>query len=175
MDVRVVKAEEWLVVGMSFYGEPFAEAPGWSEDNEIGLLWRRFSPFLTEHSGALEHVAEPGVALEIHISTKETAEKGLFEVFAGVRVTELEDVPLECVVKVLPPTEYAVFTLRGPEITSDWHQMIYQDWMPSSGYRPSGSYSIQRYDKRFKGVDQIEGSVLDVYIPVERDARSRGG
>jgi AraC family transcriptional regulator len=170
MDVRVVKAEEWLVVGMSFYGDPFVEASGWDEGNEIGLLWRRFSAFLAERGDSLRHVPEPGVALEIHISTDETAQKGLFEVFTGVRVTELERVPLECAVKVLPATEYAVFTLYGQEITSDWHQMIYQDWMPSSGYRPSGSYSIQRYDERFKGVDQIAGSVLDVYIPVERDA-----
>jgi predicted transcriptional regulator YdeE len=170
MDVRIVKAEEWLVVGMSFYGDPFAEAPGWSEDNEIGLLWRRFDAFLGERGDALKHVVEPDVALEIHISTEETTQKGLLEVFVGVRVTELENVPLECVVKVLPPTEYGVFTLRGQEIRSDWYQTIYQDWMPSSGYHQSGSYSIQYYDERFKGLDRIEESVLDVYIPIERDA-----
>jgi predicted transcriptional regulator YdeE len=59
--------------------------------------------------------------------------------------------------------------LHGAEITSDWYQMIYQDWMPTSGYHQSGSYSIQRYDQRFKGLDQIDDSVLDVYIPIERD------
>ena len=68
--------------------------------------------------------------------------------------------------KVLPPTKYAVFTLAGEEITSDWHQMIHRDWLPDSGYQIAYDYAIERYDERFKGLDKIADSVLEVYIPV---------
>ena len=168
MDPRIVTADEWLVVGMSFYGDPFSQASGWSEDNEIGLLWQRFIAFHSANPGAIRHIAEPSAVVEIHIETEESREKGLFEVFVGARVQRLEDVPLECTVKTLPATQYLVFTLKGKEITSDWSKLPYFNWIPSSGYVVSHPYGFQYYDERFKGLDRIEESALDVYVPVKK-------
>jgi predicted transcriptional regulator YdeE len=175
MNPKIITEKEWLVVGMSFYGDPFNKASGWSEDNEIGILWKRFMAFIQKNSaaisGAIKHAVDPGAALEIHVYTEETVEKGIFEVFVGARVEKLEDVPVECVVKALPATQYAVFTIKGEQITSDWGKMIYHDWLPSSGYCESHKYHIQYYDQRFKGLDKIEESTLDVYVPVKRVER----
>ena len=168
MNPRIVTEKEWLVVGMGFYGDPLEQASGWSEENEIGKLWKRFMAFIHKNDDAIKHAVSPDTALEIHVETEETAEKGIFEVFVGVRVEKLEDVPIECVVKVLPATQYAVFTLKGKRITSDWSKTIYHDWLPSSGYCVSHRYGIQYYDQRFKGLDKIEESTLDVYVPVKR-------
>jgi predicted transcriptional regulator YdeE len=77
-------------------------------------------------------------------------------------------VPVELLVKVLPPTQYAVFTLHGEEITSDWPRRIYQEWLPGSGYEPTHQYNFQYYDERFKGIDKINESTIDVYVPVKR-------
>jgi predicted transcriptional regulator YdeE len=41
-----------------------------------------------------------------------------------MEVEKLEDVPIELLVKILPPAKYAVFTLEGKQITSDWSKMI---------------------------------------------------
>lgn len=169
MDPKIVTAKEWLVVGMSFYGDPFSQASGWSEDNEIGLLWKRFIAFHGQNPAAIKHVVDPNALLEIQVETEETPEKGVFEVFVGARVKKLVDVPIECVVKVLPATQYAVFTLKGEEITSDWGKLVYFDWLPSSGYGASHKYGIQYYDHRFKGLDKIEESTLDVYIPIAKN------
>jgi predicted transcriptional regulator YdeE len=83
-------------------------------------------------------------------------------------VTQLEAVPVEVSLKVLPATTYAVFALQGAQITSDWTQLIYTDWMSQSGYRSAYPFGFQRYDARFKGVDRIDESVLEVYVPVTR-------
>ena len=172
MKPRIVDEKEWLVVGMSFYGDPFNQSAEWSADNEIGRLWNRFVAFFSQsckqNTAAIKHVLDPNVLMEIHIETPETAEKGFYTVFVGVRVEKLEDVPIECVSKILPATLYAVFTLRGEQITSDWGKLIYADWMLSSGYCVSHKYGIQYYDQRFKGLDKIEESTLDVYVPVKR-------
>jgi predicted transcriptional regulator YdeE len=167
MDVKILTSQEFLVVGMSFYGDPVSQVSGWSEDNEIGILWKRFLAFNSKNDAAIKHRVDPDALLEIHIYTKETTEKGVFEVFVGAMVDNLEDVPVECVVKILPATQYAVFTLKGKQITSDWGRMIYHDWMPSSGYCQSHEYVIQYYDQRFKGLDKIEESMLDAYVPVK--------
>ena len=168
MDPKIVTEKEWLVVGMSFYGDPFSQASGWSEENEIGLLWNRFIAFHSQNATAIKHIMDTSALLEIHIETEDTAEKGIFEVFIGARVEKLENVPIECAVKVLPATQYAVFTLKGKEITSDWSKLIYFDWIPSSGYCVPHQYGFQYYDQRFKGLDKIEESTLDVYVPIKK-------
>jgi predicted transcriptional regulator YdeE len=166
MDAKIITANEWLVVGMSFYGDPFSNAAGWSEDNEIGRLWQRFMSFVSQRHEAVQHWVNPGAMLEIHVYNTETMEKGFFEVFVGVQVAQLADVPLDCTVKVLPPATYAVFTLSGQQITSDWSKAL-SDWLAASAYERSYPYIIQWYDDRFKGMDNIAESVLEAYIPVK--------
>jgi AraC family transcriptional regulator len=166
MEATIVQKDRILLVGLGFFGDPFASSGGWTEENEIGRLWNRFLAFLTKHGERIKHVREEQVSCEVHISHEETAEKGHFEVFVGVEVERLEDVPVEMSVKVLPPTQYAVFTLRGEQITSDWARTIYGEWMSQSGYEEAHPFMIQRYDARFKGLDQIDESELDIYVPV---------
>jgi predicted transcriptional regulator YdeE len=169
MEVKIVEKDQMLLVGMSFFGDPFKSSAGWTEENEIGRLWVRFMAFLENQGARIQHIEGHEVSYEVHIEHDETQEKGEYEVFVGLEVTQLQDVPIELLVKVLPPTAYAVFTLEGEEITSDWHQMIHRDWLPESSYRIAHDYAIERYDPRFKGLDRIAESLLEVYIPVIRE------
>ena len=166
MDVKIMEKEQMLLVGLSFFGDPFKSSAGWTEENEIGRLWVRFKAFLENQGARIQQIKDQDVSYEVHIENAETQEKGEYEVFVGLEVAQLQDVPVELLVKVLPPTAYAVFTLEGEEITSDWHQMIQRDWLPESGYQIAYDFAIERYDQRFKGLDKIAESVLDVYIPV---------
>jgi DNA gyrase inhibitor GyrI len=61
---------------------------------------------------------------------------------------------------------YAVFSLRGDEILSDWNQTIYAAWLPGSGYEVPYNYVVERYDERFKGVQQIAESMLEILVPI---------
>ena len=167
MEPTIVRRDRILLVGLGFFGDPFASSGGWTEENEIGRLWSRFIAFLTKHGDRIRHLCEQDVSCEIHISHEETPEKGHFEVFVGVEVERLEDVPIEMSVKVLPPTSFAVFTLKGEQITSDWARTVYGEWLPQAGYEEAYPLMIQRYDQRFKGLDRIDESELDIYIPVK--------
>ena len=168
MEVKVIEKDQMLLVGLSFFGDPFKSSAGWTEENEIGRLWVRFMSFLESQGARIQHIKEREVNYEVHIEHPETQEKGEYEVFVGLEVSQLKDLPVELLVKVLPPTSYAVFTLTGEEITSDWHQIIHREWLPGSSYRIAYDYAIERYDERFKGLDKIAESVLEVYIPVAR-------
>ena len=42
------------------------------------------------------------------------------------------------------------------------------EWMDQAGYQRAYPYGFQRYDERFKGVNDLEGSVLEAYVPVKR-------
>ncbi len=162
----IIQEESWLVAGMSFYGDPFNSASGWSEENEIGHLWQRFMRFQTENPNAIQHKTHVDQFLEIHTLTHETEEKGFFEIFVGAAVSSLEHLPFDCLVKKLPATMYAVFSVEGKEIVSDWDKSIFEKWMPASPYQSAYPFSMQLYDSRFKGMDKLESSTLDIYIPI---------
>jgi predicted transcriptional regulator YdeE len=167
MEPTIVERNQIVLVGLSFFGDPFAASGGWTEENEIGRLWNRFTAYMAHHGDRIKHIKNPAVGYEVHIEHEETAAKGHFEVFVGVEVAQLEDVPVEMSVKILPPTQYAVFTLKGKQIISDWPRMIYQEWMPESGYQEAHPYMFELYDQRFKGLKQLEASAVDAYIPVK--------
>lgn len=166
MEPTIVAGGPLLLVGLDFFGDPFALSGGWTEENEIGRLWQRFMAYLAAHPRRIRHMTTEAVMYEVHIEHEETAETGEREVFVGLEVDRLEDVPVELVVKVLPPVPYAVFSLRGDEILSDWNQTIYAAWLPGSGYEVPYNYVVERYDERFKGVQQIAESMLEILVPI---------
>jgi predicted transcriptional regulator YdeE len=175
MEPRIVKRGRIILAGLSFFGDPFAESAGWTEENEIGRLWNRFIAYLTQHPHRIRHVVDDTVAYEVHVESEETAAKGHREVFIGTEVEAFADVPVELLVKVLPPATYVVFTLQGEQIISDWARMI-TDWMLDAGYTSAYPYGFQLYDRRFKGLGDLETSQLDVYFPVKPvDATSTNG
>lgn len=175
MNPSIVQMDQLLLVGFGFYGDPFAESGDWTSENEIGRLWKRFIAFLTRHGERIRHIKTTSVQYELHIYHDETATNGHYEVFAGLEVERLAELPVELSAKLLPATLYAVFTFKGAEITSDWARRIYQEWMPGSGYEPAHSYMFELYDERFKGMDRIDESEIDVYIPVKlRNATEQG-
>jgi AraC family transcriptional regulator len=166
MQPVILEKQEILLVGFSFYGDPFRLHAEWSEENEIGLLWKRWSSYFQNHSGAIRHIHEPGIFYEVHIRGEETYSKGLFEVFVGVEVERFEHLPFDVSAKVLPATKYAVFTLQGRQIVSDWEYPLAHEWLPKAGVTVAYPYGFQRYDERFKGMERIEESALDIYVPI---------
>jgi AraC family transcriptional regulator len=166
MKPTLVEKDRMILLGVNFFGDPFTMT-GWTEENEIGRLWKRLEVFLSQKSQRV-NIKNPGVGYEVWSSDEETAAKGLFDIFVGVEIKNLDDVPVELLVKVLPPTHYAVFTFHGADITSDWPRLIYQEWLPASGYESAHAYNFQYYDERFKGIDHIDESTIDVYVPVKR-------
>jgi len=168
MDLMILQKPEILLVGLSFFGDPFDTNNAWSEENHIGRTWQRLMRYLGQPDSTIHHRAAADVFYEVHIYGDETKTQGFFEVFVGFPIERLEAVPVELSLKVLPATEYAVLTLQGEAILSDWVMNI-DRWIVEAGYQRSYPYSIQYYDARFKGLDQIADSILDVYMPVRKN------
>ena len=166
MEPRIIRKESILLAGMSFYGDPFDTSNPWSEENQIGSLWKRLMAFLQSHPGALDLDMHKSSFYEVHIYGPETQTEGVFEVFVGMSVPDLAKLPIEMSAKVLPAASYAVCSLEGKAIMGDWERELI-NWINENGYREAYPYHFQLYDERFKGMDRIEESTLDVFIPVE--------
>ncbi len=74
--------------------------------------------------------------------------------------------------KALPPVDYAVVTLAGEAIVSDWFYELENETLPSLGYCTAGAYMLQRYDQRFKGMQAPDQSEMDSLVPVRRIDKS---
>jgi AraC family transcriptional regulator len=128
--------------------------------------------YMTQHGNNVKHLTNPEVYYEVHVDEHpETFEKGHFDVFVGQEVATLEDMPIELSIRILPLTTYAMFTLYGQQIFADWMQAVWE-WFQRSRYQRAYTYGFQLYDRRFKGLQNIEESAIDVYIPVKLCLRS---
>ena len=167
MEPKIIERDEIILAGMDFYGDPFTKAKGWSEQNEIGRLWQRFMRYYDKNKDKIKNmVSEAGY--EVWVGSIEKLDEKDKYIFVGVEVEKIQDLPLQLVAKILPRTQYAVFTIKVKEIKSDWSGKIYKGWLPKSGYKEAYPFLIEYYDnKRFKGMDNEE-SEIDIYLPIKK-------
>jgi predicted transcriptional regulator YdeE len=164
-EFTVTNKKKITLVGLDFYGDPYKEAGAWSMQNAIGQLWKRFSAFYDKNKHKIRNLAsESGYELWVDIEGKEDPKADY--ILVGVAVKKVKDLPLELVAKELPETRYAVFTLKGEEIKSDWPTKVATSWLTQTGMQRSYPYIIEYYDvKRYKGADSKDAE-LDIYVPV---------
>ncbi len=163
MEPRIVQKERMLLVGLDFFGDPFQLSSGWTEENEIGRLWARLIQYMKEKE---LQIPLPEQMFEVHIEHFDTRVKGHFEVFVGFEIEKADLAPVDLVLKVLPANTFAIYTLKGKEISSDWETLLVQEWLSKSGYEIADPFNYQLYDERFKGMDRLHESEIDLYIPI---------
>lgn len=164
----IIQSPPILLAGLSFFGDPFQEVGGWREENAIGQVWKRFMRLYETHTELINAVNISKKNYELHIESLETADTGEYEVFVGIEVGQVFDDLPNLLFKQLPQVEYAIFTLHGEEIRGNWSESIFEKWLKNSPYESAAPYLIERYDERFKGMDQIEQSVMEVLVPVRK-------
>jgi predicted transcriptional regulator YdeE len=166
MEPRIIEQGEITIIGMVYYGNPFKDAAAAPEQNEIGKLWTRFNTYWDSHRQAFKHAVDTKIGWELHIGTDEYEETKEYFVMVGVEVSKIEDLPAPIFAKVLPAGQYAAFTLKGEQMTGNWGEAIYKEWLPSSAYEEATSCTIERYDEdRFKGWGDPE-SEIEIWVPI---------
>ena len=76
MKPQLVDRDQIILVGFSFFGDPFKFSGGWTEENEIGRLWVRFMAYWEQHGSEVRHLVDPDVMYEVHVEHPETAQTG---------------------------------------------------------------------------------------------------
>lgn len=165
MRAELMTLTPMLLGGLSYFGDPLSAKGGWDSENEIGNTWRRYMAWLAENP-ARPYALGKGVLYEVHIYGPETAQKGYFEVFVGEEISS-HALPVSLSAKWVPGGEYLKITLSGEEISGDWWKDLDAFILPERGLERRGEYLIEAYDDRFKGMDRIKDSEIDVYLPVQ--------
>jgi AraC family transcriptional regulator len=165
MKPLVVEKEELYLAGYSFYGDPFAASGAWTEENEIGKLWKRFMAFFADRGAETPSSAVPGIGYEVHIWGENVMETGQYEVFVGMAIGKIANVPIDFSIKIIPKTKFAVFTLSGDLIEKDLSVEM-RGWLEADGLHQTNTFIYNLYDERYKGMDNLKDSEIEVYVPI---------
>ena len=160
MEPKIVKKEAVKLIGLMYYGD--------NKNWEIPKIWEEFLPLMKKIPNSLPVRESYGVCFY----TESFSKNGLFYYLAALPVSSLEEIPMELVGKILPASEYAVFTHKGtlaskPTTIRDTYAYAYGTWLPNSPYVNPHAYDFEFYDERFKGNDNAD-SEIDVYIPIRK-------
>ncbi len=164
MEYRLERRRPLVLVGMNFFGNPFRAAAAWDEDNEIGSLWKRLMAYLAEHPVAALPSGDPAW-YEAHVMHPASAATGDYEVFIGAETAVPLAPTLELVVKALPALDYAVTTIRCADMTPGWEERVAADAVGRYGRAIERRWGLQRYDSRFKSLDD-PGSAIELWTPL---------
>ena len=94
MELQVVQLEKVILAGISFYGDPFRGSAAWTEENEIGRLWKRFGTYCKEKKEEIPPSIDRDKGYELHIWDEHTMETGFYEVFIGYPVETVSRIPV---------------------------------------------------------------------------------
>jgi len=168
MEPLILEEKSFQLLGCVFYGDPFHSAKEWTYENEIGKLWERFGKLSYKYSKLLGKIStERNVAYEIHLEPEEFKKTKEYYVMVGMEVDNLDEIPLEMFIKIMPNSTYVVFTTTMEEKFKKG-AYIYREWIPENGWKQSFPYILQGYDgARYKGLDDPK-SEIDWYIPVKK-------
>jgi len=169
MEPTIIEDKTFKLLGCVFYGDPFHSAEEWSYENEIGKLWERFMELsMKKYSLLLTKISvDYNIGYELHLEPKEYANTRKYYVMVGTEVSNIEEIPLEMFVKILPKITYILFTTTI-ENKLEIGGIIYKQWIPENGFEQAFPYIIQGYDgKRYKGLDDPK-SEIDWFIPVKK-------
>lgn len=165
MRSKLLHLDKFTLAGVNYYGDPLSTKGGWDEENEIGKTWQRFLAYISCHE-TRDYKLDSPYLYELHIYNANTSKNGVFEVFIGEE-SSTSDIPLTLSSKQIPEGDYICCTLVGEEIIKDWWRDIETYVKKEYQKNLNGDFLIQRYDERFKGMDRIEESELDVLILLE--------
>ncbi|MBL6991135.1 MAG: AraC family transcriptional regulator [Bacteriovoracaceae bacterium] len=152
MEPVIKQKDEFLVVGME---EEYTHKTSCN----IPQLWDQFVPLIDKI---------PNRKGQHYFGVCEGNPKDIndenFMYMACVEVDNLDEVPQGLIEKVIPKSEYAVFTHKGSlDKLGETTNYIWGSWLPKCGYK-YGAIDFELYDERFNP-ETMDGE-LDIWVPI---------
>ena len=153
------------LLGCVYYGNPFHTYKGWDTRNEIGNTWARFEELGRKYWKFLQKIKTGDTyGYEVHIEPENYDMKKKFHIFVGIEVKSIDFFPLEMFYKEFPKTKYMFFSSHYKAKGVDYY---FSKWLPESKYEQSFPYIMQAYSPERWDANNLEGSLMDWYIPIK--------
>jgi len=153
IEPKIVHLRKMYLAGTAVYGNP-----------EKGLFTKAWDIFL--EINAYVKWKDDAKIYGLEFNTEELYRAKEWFYLVAMELSDLAEIPMKMVGKIIPEHTYAVFTAKGgiknlPKTSCYGHD----EWLPKSIYELADWFEFELYDKRFKGVDNSD-SEIDIYIPI---------
>ncbi len=169
MEPTILEGKVFQLLGCVYYGNPFHSAKEWSYENEIGKLWNRFMSLVgKKYNKIIEKLSvNASYYYELHLEPEEFQTTRNYFVMTAIEIKRIDEIPLEMFVKILPKSNYVLFTTKISE-KIELGSYMYKKWIPENNYEQSFPFILEGYDsQRYKGLDD-PNSEIDWYIPIKK-------
>lgn len=164
ISTELIEKPSFLAVGLSVHFKPGTEKPS---ESTAARLWESFNSRRWEIPYQL-----PQGSYGISFFGPHYQPGSEIDYFTAVEVTKLETLPDGMVARQIPASTYAAVTYRGPlDGIGTIYSYFWKEWLPSSGYEPSGGHEFEYYDQRYIG-NHHPDSIMQVYFPIRKKAAS---
>ncbi len=152
MEPQIVQKDGFSTIGMK--SRCFMDQP-----NNIPQLWGE----LMGRMGEIEGIVEEGVSYGLMTNYDEAS--GGWDYIAAFSVEAAAPIPAGMEKTDIPAATYAVFTCTMPTI-QETYDMIYQQWLPQSGYAHAPSPEFELYGPTFDANNPA--AQFEIYIPIQK-------
>jgi AraC family transcriptional regulator len=164
--VEAIRMDEALIVklapprfetGRTLLVAGLGERYSFETNHGIPLQWQRFTPYIGNIPGQVGNTTY-GVCCN-------SDSAGNFEYIAGVEVSSFDALPSELRRVRIPGQRYAIFTHRDHISTMRCTvYTIWNQWLPTSGYRVADAPDFERYDEAFD--PQTGMGKVEIWLPL---------
>lgn len=152
---RFESAPKMFCIGITYYGN--------NDQGQIPKLWDTYGKMFRQ----IKNCVEPWRCAGVETYEPDFDSTGKWFYTAAAIVTSLDEIPVGLVGKIIPASDYAVFTIQGKlDKLGDTIKSIYKEWLPQSGKTIAAPYDLEMYDARFKG-PQSDESVMEMWLPIK--------
>lgn len=133
--------------------------------NRTAELWKSFMP---ERSSVLSRTDENYYSVEIYPEQffDQFSPNTIFEKWAAVKVSQVENIPESMEVLEVPAGTYAVFPFKGtPADVPQFMQYVFDTWLPQSGYQLDHRPHFALMGEKYKNNDP--DSEEDFWVPIK--------
>ncbi|HCM15695.1 MAG: GyrI-like domain-containing protein [Candidatus Cloacimonadales bacterium] len=132
------------------------------DSDEMSDLWRNFA---TVVDNIPHRVKGPHYGISFFTKDYNPQTDEGYGYMAAVEVSEIKDIPHGCVSRIIPASDYAVFSYEGNvEHLGDMYAFIYGEWMRSGEVIPKMQESFEEYDINFN--PEAETNIIRIWVPV---------
>jgi AraC family transcriptional regulator len=130
---------------------------------QVGQLWQNFMPRRKEINHALnQDLISMTIYAPNHFSNFSPSKE--FEKWAGVEVSDFDQVPVGMQSFLLPAGQYAVFHYQGLHSDNSIYQSIFGTWLPASEYALDDRPHFEVLGERYENNDP--DSEEEIWIPI---------
>ena len=149
MKPEIVERPMMLLAGVIDCGKDVTEI-------DIHKLWQAYE----QSESSIQNCID-GAWYELHVGAEQGG--GIHSVLVGVGISELDALPIEVSVKIVPAGKYAHFAHCMKDGGFDRAFVNVEAWVKESGTKVK-DYGLQLYDSDFDPAN--ENSILHIYIPL---------